>query len=136
MNSSWQEFLGASGARFENGTLADFGQPDAELLAARDTTVIAPLAHLALLEFSGDDAKSFLHNQVTSDVNHLEADAAQYSAWCSAKGRMLASFLLYRHAGAYRALLSADLREDVHKGLQKYVLRAKVKVSAAVTAIF
>ena len=109
MNNEWQAFLEKNGARCENGLISDFGHPAEELAAARDATVIAPLAHLALFECAGEDAKSFLHNQLTSDVNHLEAASAQHAAWCSAKGRMLASFVLYRQATAYRALLSADL---------------------------
>ena len=111
--------------------IGDFGDSQSELAAARQTTVIAPLAHLALIEFSGEDAKSFLHNQLTSDVNHLEPTAAQHSAWCTAKGRMLASLLLYRSGGAYRALLCADLLAATHKRLQMFVLRSKVVISDA-----
>jgi len=129
MNSSWQEFLGASGARVDNGLIADFGDLAAELVCARDATIISPLVHLGLIEFVGDDAKSFLHNQLTSDINHLAAGSAQHSAWCSAKGRMLASFLLYRQGPGYRALLSTDLQEAVQKRLQMYVLRSKVKIA-------
>jgi glycine cleavage system aminomethyltransferase T len=46
---------------------------------------------------------------LTSDVKHLASDAAQHSAWCSAKGRMLASFLVFRIGSDYQLQLSADL---------------------------
>ena len=126
MNPSWQECLSASGATIENGRIADFGDPAAERLAARDATVLAPLAHLGLIECAGEEATSFLHNQLTSDINHLADAKAQYSAWCTAKGRMLASFILYREAAAYRALLATDLLEAIQKRLQMFVLRSKV----------
>ena len=129
MNSNWQEFLGACGARIDQALVSDFGDRQGELNAARAATVISPLTHLGLIELSGDDAKSFLHNQLTSDVNHLEPTAAQHSAWCTAKGRMLASLLLYRSGTAYRALLSADLLAATQKRLQMYVLRSKVVIS-------
>ncbi len=129
MNSDWQEFLGANGARIDGCTISDFGDAQAELAAARDGTVIAPLTHLGLIECSGDDARTFLQNQLTSDVNHLAAHAAQYSAWCSPKGRMLASFVLCRGNLGYLALLSADLQEFVQKRLQMYVLRSKVEIT-------
>ncbi|MEI7428903.1 MAG: folate-binding protein [Betaproteobacteria bacterium] len=129
MNSCWQDFLGASGARIDNGSVTDFGNLSAELVAAHEATVLAPLLHLGLIECTGDDATSFLHNQVTSDVNHLTADSAQHSAWCSAKGRMLASFLLYRHGSDFRALLSSDLISETQKRLQIFVMRSKVKVA-------
>ncbi len=128
MNSEWLDFLGAHGARIDNGMVSDFGDPGAELAAAGKATIIAPLPHLGLIECAGEDAKSFLQNQLTSDVNHLEEDSAQYSSWCSPKGRMLASFILYRRGTDYLALLSADLQEFIQKRLQMYVLRSKVKV--------
>lgn len=129
MNSNWLIFLGANGARIDGGIVSDFGDPDSELVAARDATIIAPLAHLGLLECAGEDARTFLQNQLTSDVNHLSGDAAQHSAWCSPKGRMLASFVLYRSETGYQALLSADLLEATQKRLQIYVFRSKVKIS-------
>ena len=127
--NSWQDFLGTSGARFDGNQISDFGDPDGELAAARAATVVSPLGHLGLLECAGEDAKVFLHNMLTSDVNHLAADGAQYSAWCTAKGRMQASFLLYRHRGDYRALLSADLLPAICDDMRKFVLRAKVKLT-------
>jgi folate-binding protein YgfZ len=138
MNSTWQDFLVTSGACFDNGLVTSFGNIMAELAAARDATVIVPLTHLGLLECAGEEAKTFLHNQVTSDINHLSADAAQHSAWCSGKGRMLASFLLFRNEQNFQIQLSADLVPMIHKRLQMYVLRAKVKITdvSACTELF
>lgn len=129
MNPAWQDFLGAHGARITDAAIADFGDPAAELAAAASATVIAPLSHLGLIECSGDDARSFLHNQLTSDVNHLGNGQAQYAAWCSAKGRMLASFVLLHRNGGFLGVLSGDLQEAIQKRLQIYVLRSKVKLS-------
>ncbi len=129
MNSSWQDYLGAQGARIENESVLDFGDPAGELSAARDATIIVPLSQFGLLECSGADAQSFLHNQLTSDVKHLETDSAQLSSWCSAKGRMLASFWLYRQAADYRVVPAADLLEFIRKRLQIYVLRSQVTLS-------
>jgi len=101
-----------------------YGLPElhrAELAAARDATIIAPLTHLGLIECVGDDATDFLHNQLTSDVNHLAANAAQHSSWCTAKGRMQASFVLYRVETGFRALLAADLM-----AAQRLVRRAPI----------
>jgi hypothetical protein len=51
----------------------DFGDAAAELLAARDATIISPLSHLGVIEVSGPEAAVFLHHQLTSDVKHLAA---------------------------------------------------------------
>lgn len=129
MNSSWQDFLETKNARVENAIVADFGDSQAEFAAAQHKAVVCPLAHLGLIECAGEDAKSFLHNQLTSDVNHLEPGTAQHSAWCTAKGRMQVSFVLYHQGPLYRALLSADLVPATLKRLQMFVLRSKVKLS-------
>ncbi|MDR2113364.1 MAG: folate-binding protein [Candidatus Accumulibacter sp.] len=129
MNAGWQAYLGAQGARIHEHTVHDFGKPEEELIAAREATVVAPLTHLALIGCAGGDARAFLHNQLTSDVNHLAAEGAQYAAWCSPKGRMLASFVLFRREADYLALLSADLREFIQKRLGIYVLRSQVSIA-------
>ena len=131
MNSEWQSFLASQGARFAADTheLSDFGQPADELQAAAGT-VLAPLTHLGLIACAGEDAKSFLHNQLTNDINHLAADTAQHAAWCTAKGRMLASFVVWPEGDdAYRLTLAAELLEPILKRLQMYVLRSKVKLA-------
>lgn len=128
MTPDWQNYLAARGAHFDNEWIIDFGDQAAELSAAREATILCPLMHLAPFECSGEDAQTFLHNQLTSDVNHLGKDTAQYAAWCSPKGRMLASFILSRNDNGYLGLLSADLRTFILKRLQMYVLRSKVKI--------
>ncbi|NMQ28221.1 hypothetical protein E4Q23_10925 [Candidatus Accumulibacter phosphatis] len=128
MNASWLEFLCASGARVDQDLVADFGDAAAELLAAPVATVVAPLAHLGVIEVGGAEAATFLHQQLTSDVTHLADGAAQHSAWCSAKGRMLASFLVFRSGSNYQLQLSADLLPAILKRLQMFVLRSKVSI--------
>lgn len=129
MTSPWNDHLSAAGAVLENDAVMHFGDAAGELIAARDGTVLAPLSHLALISVSGDEAKTFLHNQLTSDINHLGIDALQHSAWCSAKGRMLASFIIWRNGVDYMLELANDLLAPIAKRLQMYVLRSKVVIA-------
>lgn len=99
-----------------------------ELVAARDATIVADLSHNALIEVTGDDATAFLHAQFTNDVEALPIGAAQWSGWCTAKGRLIASFLLMRRADGYLLMLPAELAADIIKRLGMYVLRSKVKI--------
>lgn len=130
MNTNWRSFLESAEGVFDNSTsdLLNFGDAAAELLTASRQTVLVPLTHLGLIEASGEEAKSFLHNQLTSDVNHLAPDHAQHAGWCNAKGRMQASFLIWRNAENYRLLVAEDLLEVTLKRLQMFVLRTKVKL--------
>lgn len=85
----------------------------------------------ALISFTGEDAASFLHGQLTSDVLGLGANRTQYSGYCSPKGRLIATFLLWRLEGEIVLQLPAELRETVQSRLSKYVMRARVKVGDA-----
>lgn len=133
MNPNWRSFLEAAEGRFagETSELLDFGDAASELQAAAAQTVLVPLTHLALLDAQGEDAKAFLHSQFTSDINHLGESAVQHAGWCSAKGRMQASFLVWRSTQGYRMTLAEDLLAATQKRLQMFVLRAKVKLSEA-----
>lgn len=130
MNPNWRNSLEAAGAVFAATApeVLHFGDAAGELQAAQAATVLVPLAHLGLIECRGEDAKSFLHAQLTSDINHLAANAAQHSAWCTAKGRMIASFLVWNEGDSYRLAMAAELVAPVLKRLQMYVLRAKVQL--------
>jgi folate-binding protein YgfZ len=130
--SPWTAFLRERGATFEGDVVNSFGDAFAELAAARDTAALCDLAPVALVSVSGSDAANFLQGQLTSDVTALEDGAVQLSAWCSAKGRVLASFLLRRAASdRFELALPAPLAETILKRLRMYVLRAKVEVADA-----
>lgn len=129
--SSWLSFLASRGARLTATGVADFGNARAELAAARDHAILAPLTHNALLEVTGDDATAFLHAQLTNDVEALPEGAAQWSGWCSAKGRLLATFLVVRRTQGYVLMLPAEIASAIAKRLAMFVLRSKVKISDA-----
>lgn len=88
-----------------------------------------PLADLGLIRASGEDAATFLHNLLTNDITHLPADGARHAGLCTPKGRMLASFTIWREGGEYLLLLSADILPGILKKLSMYVLRSKVKLA-------
>src|SRR5688500_104061 len=115
--SSWLQFLETRGARISGGHAADFGDGAGELAAARDATIVADLSHHALLDVSGPDAAAFLQAQLTNDVAALSDDTAQWTGWCTPKGRLVASFLLVRLPERFLLLLSADIAEGVRKRL-------------------
>lgn len=85
----------------------------------------------SLIALTGDDAQSFLHAQFTSDVTGLAPGRSQYSGYCTPKGRLLASFLLWRTEHGFYLQLPSPLREAIQKQLSKFVLRSKVKIRDA-----
>jgi len=92
---------------------------------------IATLDHLGSLRFSGQDAEVFLQGQLSCDVSEVRPGLSSHGAYCSAKGRMLANFLLWREQDGFAMVLSRDLGASVQKQISKFVLRSKVKVADA-----
>jgi folate-binding protein YgfZ len=91
---------------------------------------VSPLPHLGVIQAQGDDAANFLHNQLSNDVLLLPVGQARLAAFCSAKGRMQASFIVIKTApDTVLLVLSLDLLAQTLKRLSMFVLRAKVKMS-------
>jgi folate-binding protein YgfZ len=89
----------------------------------------ARLADWGVIRASGADAASFLHGQLTQDTEHLQDAEARLAGYCSAKGRLLASFVVWRPAPDELLLAcSADVLPGVLKRLSMFVLRAKCKL--------
>jgi folate-binding Fe-S cluster repair protein YgfZ len=65
---------------------------------------VASLTHLGVIKIVGDDAATFIHGQLTQDFSLLDLNSARLAAFCSAKGRMQASFIGYKQ-GAGEILL-------------------------------
>ncbi|MFM7332026.1 MAG: YgfZ/GcvT domain-containing protein [Brachymonas sp.] len=85
---------------------------------------------LSLICARGADAGSFLQGQLTNDVLLMNENQARLSAWCSAKGRMLASFVVWKNAAdEFYLLLSSDLLAATLKRLKMFVLRAKCELT-------
>ncbi len=131
MNSTWQDFLQQQGAHLHNGMAQHFGDAPTELAASRDGTVLCDLSQFGTLKVSGVDALSFLQNMLSSDVSETSAQQAQISSLNNPKGRMLASFLIWRTGADYFLRLPHSLCAAIHKRLSMYILRSKVKIEDA-----
>ena len=93
---------------------------------------ISSLPHLGVVQAQGEDAANFLHNQLSNDVLLLPVGQSRLAAFCSAKGRMQASFVVIKTApDTVLLVLSQDLLAQTLKRLSMFVLRAKVKMSDA-----
>ena len=92
----------------------------------------APLTHWGVIRAQGAEAAAFLHGQLTNDFAQLDASHARLAGYCSAKGRLLASFIGWKHSNDEVLLAcSADLLAPTLKRLSMFVLRSKCKLSDA-----
>lgn len=100
--------------------------------AAHTFDGIARLNHLGVIQVDGEDAAKFLHGQLTHDFALLGLSEARLAAFCSAKGRMQASFVAFKRSHDQILLIcSRDLLPTTLKRLSMFVLRAKAKLSDA-----
>ena len=94
-------------------------------------SVLSEMSDLGLIRFTGTESQTFLHNQLTCDVAALAAAGSTYGSYCNPKGRVLATFLLWRSGEDFFMQLHYPLREPIQKQLSKFILRAKVKTADA-----
>ncbi len=93
---------------------------------------VCPLNDWAVMAFDGPDATSFLQGQLTQDVASLAPDQARLGGYCSAKGRLMATGVLWRpQPDSICWAIPAALLPGLQKRLQMFVLRAKVKIRDA-----
>jgi folate-binding protein YgfZ len=94
---------------------------------------LAALNDLAVIDISGEDAAAFLNSQLTQDIASLGPGSGRLAGYCTAKGRLLASMIVWPDAGSevprLRALVKADVAPSLVKRLSMFVLRAKAKLS-------
>ena len=92
----------------------------------------ARLTQWGVLRASGEDAAKFLHGQLTQDFAGMGAHQARLAGYCSAKGRLLASFIGWKQAPDEILLaLPAETLPATLKRLSMFVLRAKCKLTDA-----
>ena len=94
------------------------------------------LSHLGVIRAVGVDAATFLQGQLTQDVVNMSPGCGKLAAFCNAKGRMQASFVVFKRINddATDELLmvcSADILSQTLKRLSMFVMRAKVKLADA-----
>ena len=92
----------------------------------------AELTHLGVIRVVGEDAANFLQGQLTQDVAQLGPLEARLAAFCNAKGRMQASFIVFKRSeGEILLVCSRDILASTLKRLSMFVMRAKARLSDA-----
>ncbi|MCW8899464.1 MAG: folate-binding protein [Gammaproteobacteria bacterium] len=129
MNNEWEKFLLSNNAQLDNNRVKSFGHSIGKEQNAYSGLIIADLSYYALIEASGDDVVEFLQGQLTNDIKLVTDELGQLSAYCSPKGRILASFRIFMRDGHYFLKLHSDILEATLKRLRMFVMRSKVELT-------
>jgi hypothetical protein len=135
MNAEWRAFLERAGAVLATDHVSHFGRAEAELRVAVAGDVCCDLSHLGLIAVRGPDSEAFLQGQLTCDVRQATLERSLIGAYCSSKGRALASFRLFRRGDDYHLEMPRSMVEPTLARLRKYVLRAKTRLEDASDAL-
>jgi len=85
----------------------------------------------AVVTFAGPDALAFLQSQLTNDVAKIAVGGWQWQGYCSAKGRLYATFALARTGDtAFAAIVHGSVLPALVKRLTMFRLRSKLDISA------
>lgn len=107
----------------------DFTQTQSGALFTRN--FIADADDIGLILVTGDDAQSFLQNQLSNDISHIDKTKSQLSSYSTAKGRMLGIFRIVRIDNGYILITTKTLVADLISRLQMFVLSSKVALADA-----
>ena len=124
MNHKWKNSLINLNATFESNNDITF-----PAISDESDNKIYPIAHLAILKVSGNDAAKLLQGQVTCDINEINETKSCLGALCNPKGRAITTFLIIKTPDAFLMVLPKELLETIQKRLQMYILRSVVTLT-------
>ena len=127
----WHRFLLTQSADFDdNGFMLFKRAPSHPIFSVYDPFV-TELFQFSLFFVTGRDATKFLQGQMTADIQRVSAQQATMTAFCSAKGRIISTALLWHAKGGYACMVPKDQLEHLKAHLQKYILFSKVSLTDA-----
>lgn len=83
----------------------------------------------ALIRVTGEDAGTFLHGLVTTDISGLPQSLARPGALLTPQGKILFDFLVFRAESGFFLDTRAETANDLAKRLKLFRMRAKAEIS-------
>lgn len=129
---SWQDFLVRNGARLDPATQTISGfEPAAATVVPGQvpSAFVTPLTDVGLIAISGEDGASFLHTQLTNDVENLSESDVRLAGYCTPRGRLLATMLMWKSDDVIWLQLPRELLPAIQKRLEMFRMRAKAPIN-------
>ncbi len=87
------------------------------------------LEHRGLISITGDDAKEFLQNIITNDINKVSNTSSIFAALLSPQGKYLFDFFIIKKDDGYLLDCEGTLVNELINSLYKYKIRSKVELN-------
>ena len=82
----------------------------------------------AILYINGEDAKEFLQNLISNDINKVSDVNSCFSSLLTPQGKFLYEFIIVKHKSGYLLDCEKPQVEELFKQLSLYKLRSKVEI--------
>ena len=86
------------------------------------------LDYRAILYVNGEDAKEFLQNLISNDVNKVSDTNSCFTSLLSPQGKFLFEFIIIKHKSGYIIDCEKPQVDELFKQLSVYKLRSKVEI--------
>ena len=86
------------------------------------------LDYRAVLYVNGEDAKEFLQNLISNDVNKVSDTNSCFTSLLSPQGKFLYEFIIIKHKSGYIIDCEKNQADGLFKQLSVYKLRSKVEI--------
>ena len=82
----------------------------------------------AILYINGLDAKDFLQNLISNDINKVTNESSCFASLLTPQGKFLYEFIVIKHKSGYFIDCEKSQSEEIFKQLNLYNIRSKVEI--------
>jgi len=82
----------------------------------------------AIFYINGEDAKNFLQNLISNDINKVNETSTCFTSLLSPQGKFLFEFIIIKHKSGYLIDCEKSQTDGLYKQLSVYKLRSKVEI--------
>ena len=82
----------------------------------------------AIIYINGEDAKDFLQNLISNDINKVTDNSSCFASLLSPQGKFLFEFLIVKHKSGFFIDCEKTQSDEIFKQLNLYKIRSKVEI--------
>ena len=82
----------------------------------------------AILYVNGQDAKDFLQNLISNDINKVTVNSSCFASLLTPQGKFLYEFIIVKHKSGFFIDCEKSQSEEILKQLNLYKIRSKVEI--------
>ena len=82
----------------------------------------------ALIYINGIDAKDFLQNLISNDINKVTDNSSCFASLLTPQGKFLYEFIVVKHKSGFFIDCEKNQSQEIFKQLNLYKIRSKIEI--------